>query len=616
MLSNSLRSAIYTCRHLNTMKHTLTFKMMALGVITSLLFTFGCPLPPPVKEDTACNFSTPIYNGDSSLVEIIVLMNPDLTGFDLFGAPDTLYRCVEDSGDTDIPERPNDPTDQNEAESSAFSAITPWDTLPNLDCASTPDISIDTMLIGTPYIMDVILAEVNKFFFDDSTSYYFDSLFVTDSCECAEEIYLMRALVPDNVDINNGIAKGSTKTRKNGEGAVYAAGFNYELILQPVNEDELLAGMDQAEFDTVCPQTKGGDNAVERSMQNCKHVNFYPRRSLPDSTTKVAIIDTGADPTYNYSGEYGPIAINDYFVLTREILFPDTPASVRDTAAYGEPWSGDRNDQNNNCLLNDYYGYDFFHGDNNPADKKGHGSHLAYTVLTANQIPRKNVRVMPVQFGGYLADSDAFECDLFAGICAINYAVDQEVDIINLSWGYYSDIFNDVLYDQMLKTAASDILVVASVGNDSRSVDTCWHWPSMFSTDVALDKNTISVAALDTLILNGQNSVVSYQLAAFSNYGSVVDLAAPGTSITAALAGSGSGTIPLDGSSMATAVVARRAAILHRASNGIPRSAAELKTLLLSAQQTTPIATLPGNTIPAMNQAADPSLMGAIGYRQ
>ncbi|MEL7160856.1 MAG: S8 family serine peptidase, partial [Bacteroidota bacterium] len=277
---------------------------------------------------------------------------------------------------------------------------------------------------------------------------------------------------------------------------------------------------------------------------------------------------------------------------------------------YGGPWPGNGVDNGAGCFPDDYYGYDFFHDDNNPSDRKGHGTHMAYTILTANQPNQKPVRIMPLQFGGYREDE--FSCDLFSGICAINYATktkeDMKVDVMNLSWGFYSRIFHDVLYEQMLKTQEAEIVVVTSAGNDFVLVDNCYHWPSGYSQVEELE-NVISVAALAYF-----NSPDDYALSSYSNYGMDVDLAAPGTEILGALVGTFNDKTRLDGTSMAAAVVSRRIAMLrYDQQNGMPIPAKELKQLLLT-QETRLLdrACIDGRRM--LDPLIDPTLLDAIGY--
>ena len=153
--------------------------------------------------------------------------------------------------------------------------------------------------------------------------------------------------------------------------------------------------------------------------------------------------------------------MESYFHFTSEITSLVTnPINL--SFDYGMPIPGDSADVNANCMGDDNYGYDFYKEDNNPADKNGHGTHVAGTILSAADNVGHPIRIVPLQFGD-MNENDEFKGSLFAAICAINYAVDREVDIINMSWGYSSPDRNQVLMHQVEKAHAAGILMVASL---------------------------------------------------------------------------------------------------------------------------------------------------------
>ena len=122
-----------------------------------------------------------------------------------------------------------------------------------------------------------------------------------------------------------------------------------------------------------------------------------------------------------------------------------------------------------------------------------------------------DARIMGVRF----LVSDKCDTDSYA-VLAIQYAIDMGAKIINASWGgpFPSPALEDAI------SAASDagVLFVAAAGNDGSSVK---HWPA------ASDQpNLVSVGAIDS----------DGAMAAYSNYGAWVDLAAPGTDICLARA--------------------------------------------------------------------------------
>lgn len=211
------------------------------------------------------------------------------------------------------------------------------------------------------------------------------------------------------------------------------------------------------------------------------------------------------------------------------------------------------------CLNEDFQSFNFFdQSADGTWDGYGHGTHIAGIIALDDtssniEIPKYNLsqkqhlRLLSLK----ITSGNRIESDLFSAICAIKYAVLHEVDIINLSWGYYAPKM-DPGFAYIMKTVKdSGILVVTSAGNHDLNTDICPHWPSSFSADSEFD-NVISVAALNPE-LDG--------IASFSNYGeNSVQIAAPGTEIVSLHPTER--CIKMTGTSAATPFIARHAAIL------------------------------------------------------
>jgi putative cell wall-binding protein len=180
-------------------------------------------------------------------------------------------------------------------------------------------------------------------------------------------------------------------------------------------------------------------------------------------------------------------------------------------------------------------------------DDDSHGTHVAGIVGAVRDNDEgvvglaSGVRILPLKFmtedGGY--DSDA--------ILAIGYAKAMGAKVINASWGA-SSAEDAAADDPALRDAIAscDCVFVAAAGNDGVSSDVAANrvYPAAFSLP-----NEISVAALDD----------RGRLAAFSNYGTSIDLAAPGDAILSTLPGGygwGGGT------SMAAPFVSATAALM------------------------------------------------------
>jgi subtilisin family serine protease len=144
------------------------------------------------------------------------------------------------------------------------------------------------------------------------------------------------------------------------------------------------------------------------------------------------------------------------------------------------------------------------------------------------------VTVMPVRILD--ASGNGYDWDLFQGVC---YAVDNGAQVVNLSLGGAGG--SEALEDAMLYAQSKGALVVAAAGNWGVSMP---FYPAYYD-------GVIGVSATD------QND----QLASFSNYGSYVDVAAPGVDILSTK------RYPvdyglMDGTSMATPMVSGLAALI------------------------------------------------------
>jgi subtilisin family serine protease len=103
----------------------------------------------------------------------------------------------------------------------------------------------------------------------------------------------------------------------------------------------------------------------------------------------------------------------------------------------------------------------------------------------------------------------------FAVAEAIDYAVMQGADIINMSFGMYTA--NDVLSNAVDAATSAGVTMVASVGNESVQQAT---YPAAYD-------DVVAVSAIDTL----------EQAAFFTNGGDYVDVCAPGVNLYSSLTG-------------------------------------------------------------------------------
>ena len=236
-------------------------------------------------------------------------------------------------------------------------------------------------------------------------------------------------------------------------------------------------------------------------------------------------------------------------------------------------------DDDQNGRVDDWRGWDFVAGDNNPADENGHGTHVAGTIAArrGNGIGVAGVadgsrlmalRVLNAQGSGSVANV----------ILAYSYAARAGADVVNLSLG--SSMSSQAEYDTI--AASPEMLFVAAAGNGGDDEigddnDLYPEYPCAYPLP-----NVVCVAASDNR--DG--------LAPFSNYGDLaVDLAAPGVDIVSTVPGGGYGWA--SGTSMATPHVSGAAALLWAASPGA--SVSQIKSALLDGVD--PVGAFAGRTV-------------------
>jgi serine protease len=231
--------------------------------------------------------------------------------------------------------------------------------------------------------------------------------------------------------------------------------------------------------------------------------------------------------------------------------------------------SGDINgiDDDGDGFIDDVLGWDFGVGDNNPQEETPtHGTHVAGCVSerTNNAIGGAGLgwsaRILPVKG----ADTAG---DLVAVWQAAVYAADRDAHILNFSWG--SPGYSSTEQVQISTFYSMGVLVVAAAGNDDFWTPPYVNYPSAYI-------HVLSVASTSSTDTKST----------FSNYGSWVDVSAPGTNIYSTWA-----TNTYDyssGTSMSSPIVAGLAALLKAVDHTLTPD--EITTLIKNTA--TPIDTL------------------------
>jgi subtilisin family serine protease len=198
----------------------------------------------------------------------------------------------------------------------------------------------------------------------------------------------------------------------------------------------------------------------------------------------VAVVDSGVD--YNHS-DLGPRMWSN----TAEI-------------------AGNGIDDDGNGFIDDIYGYDFVNKDSDPIDDNGHGTHCSGIIAADpnNGIDISGLchstKIMGLKFLG--SDGTGSTAD---AVEALYYATDNGADVMSNSWG--GSNFSQTMQDAINYGYSQGVIMLASAGNDNSS---SIYYPACYD-------HIVSVAAVDSSDLK----------ASFSNYGSWVDVSAPGVNI-------------------------------------------------------------------------------------
>jgi subtilisin family serine protease len=186
-------------------------------------------------------------------------------------------------------------------------------------------------------------------------------------------------------------------------------------------------------------------------------------------------------------------------------------------------------------------GYTAVADGNGTNDCHGHGTHVAGTVGGATYGVAKQVTLVPVRVLGCSGSGS------YSGIIAgIDWAVNSNLRpaVANMSLG---GARSSIVNSAVARATAAGITMVVAAGNDNS--DAC----------------TKSPASEPSAITVGATTDTSDTRAVFSNFGTCVDLFAPGVNITSSWNSSPTATNTISGTSMATPHVTGIAALVAAA---------------------------------------------------
>jgi cysteine-rich repeat protein len=211
------------------------------------------------------------------------------------------------------------------------------------------------------------------------------------------------------------------------------------------------------------------------------------RESLGDGIV-VAVNDTGVD--YTHGDLQGQLWVN--------------PGEI----------SGNGIDDDGNGFVDDVHGWNFVDNDNNPIDGHGHGTHVAGTIAAIGNNSIGVIGVAPeakiMILRGLDENGSGTMSDLANGIV---YAADNGADVVNNSWGCTSPCPSVPVVELAVDYAwGLGTIVVMAAGNENQNVSN--YSPQNMEAPIVVGCTDHNDAKCD-----------------FSNFGSTVDLSAPGYDI-------------------------------------------------------------------------------------
>ncbi|ANS64191.1 alkaline serine protease [Streptomyces lincolnensis] len=216
------------------------------------------------------------------------------------------------------------------------------------------------------------------------------------------------------------------------------------------------------------------------------------------------------------------------------------------------------------------YGYDAVDGDTTASDGNGHGTHVATTIAGSTYGIAKKARIVAVRV------LDNAGSGTTAGVIAgVNWVTQNHSgpSVANMSLGGGA---STTLDNAVANSIASGVTYAVAAGNSNTTAS---------SSSPARVASAITVGATTSTDAR----------ASYSNYGSVLDIFAPGSSITAGWYTSDTATNTISGTSMATPHVAGAAAVYL--ANHTSATPAQVATALVNGSTTGKV-TSPGTSSP------------------
>jgi PKD repeat protein len=306
----------------------------------------------------------------------------------------------------------------------------------------------------------------------------------------------------------------------------------------PNVKDEKLTNVFRFEFQDI-----SAVDEIIRLLESSKAIVYAERIPYIQKTL------TPNDPNYNSSTQWGLFQMNAALAWdistgsnNVKVAIVDDAVETTHSDLSGVIWTNPNEvpnngiDDDNNGYIDDVNGFDVANSDNNPdpdnpISSYDHGTHVAgiagAETNNNNGVASigHNITLIPVK-------STNSATAVTHGYEGIIYAVAAGADVINMSWGGSG---SSTTAQNIISYASGEgIVLIAAAGNDNVS---SIFYPAGYSEVIAVASTTFGDSK-----------------SSFSNYGSWIDISAPGSAIYSTIPGNSYGT--KQGTSMASPQVA------------------------------------------------------------